>query len=63
MNKYRISNKSNVIRHGPKTEFTAHKFDPAAGAYLFDGVYYAPGWNRSDDRCADFAELSNNLEA
>lgn len=49
---YRIENKGNVNRNGKKTSF--HVFKKNGDKFIFDGNYFAPGWNQSDEKCIEF---------
>ena len=56
MTTYRITERENVIVGGIGrcTGFKVYK--KSGEAYVYDGTYFAPGWNRSKEECARFAE-------
>jgi hypothetical protein len=55
MTNVRIQDKGNVHQRGHKTNFKLFRYNSGAGAFVFDGEYYAPGWNRTDKQCAAYA--------
>ena len=55
METIRISLLSNVHNSGPRTQYTTHVYSDEHHAYIYAGVGFAPGMNRSEDECrADF---------
>ena len=50
----RISNKENVQQNGRKTACTIHRFNDDAQAYLYDGIYYVPNWDATDEEITNF---------
>jgi hypothetical protein len=53
---YRIDNKRNIYLAGEKhTTFDYYVYRREHEAYVFDGEYAAPGWHKTDERCAAFA--------
>lgn len=59
---YRIKGKENVNCHGPKTTFALYEFDDEKGAYVYQGLYGANGWDASDEACIDAALKSMQQE-
>jgi hypothetical protein len=49
MENYRVENKESVHYNGKKTSFKL--FERRGRAFVFSGVYFAPGWNLSDADC------------
>lgn len=47
--KFRVEDKQNVFRNGRRTLFKL--FESRPGAYVFVGLFSAPGWNASDNKC------------
>lgn len=56
MGNVRIENKGNVHHGGKKTSFKLFIFSDSANAFVFDGQYFAPGWNLTDEKCTAYAD-------
>lgn len=60
---YRIEVGGNVNMNGKRTSYTVHEYHDVHNAYVYNGNYFAPGFDRTEEQClAHYNRTTNDIE-